>query len=122
MLTIFTESPLPPMILATFTTALHLRPFQFLPMIFPPVLLLSTYLNLNGFEVDSAGITAAWSGLYILLAQRRSYKGKGGIGARLNRRFGARGMVRGAAIGVAAANVIGGGVTYAFGKKDDETE
>ena len=40
-------------------------------MIFPPVLLLSSYLNINGFKTDAAGISAAWSGLYLLLAMRR---------------------------------------------------
>lgn len=41
-------------------------------MMFPPVLLFSTYLNLSGYKTDAAGITAAWSGLYALLAMRRS--------------------------------------------------
>jgi hypothetical protein len=40
-------------------------------MIFPPVFLLSSYLNINGFATDAAGISAAWSGLYLLLAMRR---------------------------------------------------
>jgi uncharacterized protein (TIGR03382 family) len=61
----------PPTLLATLITAQHFRPFQPLPMIFPPVLLFSSYLNLSGYEVDAAGITAAWSGLYGLLALRR---------------------------------------------------
>lgn len=41
-------------------------------MMFPPVLLFSSYLNLSDYKTDSAGITAAWSGLYALLAMRRS--------------------------------------------------
>ncbi|KAI9734743.1 MAG: hypothetical protein M1818_006730 [Claussenomyces sp. TS43310] len=114
------KSPLPPTLLATLTTALHIRPFQPLPMIFPPVLLLSTYLNLNGFKVDSAGITAAWSGLYLLMARRRSYKGSGGIGQRFSYKFGARGLTRGTAMGLAAANVVGGGVTYLLERRKDE--
>lgn len=48
-----------------------MRPFQPLPMFFPPVLLLSSYINLNGYKKDAAGMSAAWSGLYMLLAGRR---------------------------------------------------
>lgn len=98
------------MLLATLTTALHFRPFQPLPMIFPPALLFSTYLNLNGYEADAAGITAAWSGLYMLLAGRRK-------AASLKSKFGVRGWVRGSAIALALANVAGGGTYYVFGKK-----
>jgi hypothetical protein len=43
-----------------------------MPMLFPPVLLFSSYLNLSNYKTDAAGITAAWSGLYALLAIRRS--------------------------------------------------
>jgi hypothetical protein len=90
-------------------------------MLFPPVLLFSTYLNLNSFIIDSAGITAAWSGLYILLAQRRKTSGLGFTG-RLTSRFGARGLVRGAAISVAAINLVADGVTYTLGRRDDENK
>ena len=65
------ENPLPPTLLATLITAQHMRPFQPLPMIFPPILLFSSYLNINSYKIDAAGITAAWSGLYLLLASRR---------------------------------------------------
>jgi hypothetical protein len=41
-------------------------------MLFPPILLFSSYLNLSNYKTDAAGITAAWSGLYALLAIRRS--------------------------------------------------
>ena len=41
-------------------------------MMFAPVLLFSSYLNLSNYKTDAAGITAAWSGLYGLLALRRS--------------------------------------------------
>lgn len=84
-------------------------------MIFPPVLLLSTYLNLSGYEADSAGITAAWSGLYLLLARRRK-------AATFTSKFGARGLVRGSAMGLAAANVVGGGLAYYFGKEKKESK
>jgi hypothetical protein len=66
-----TENSVPPTLLATLITAQHARPFQPLPMLFPPVLLFSSYLNLGNYKTDAAGITAAWSGLYALLAIRR---------------------------------------------------
>lgn len=53
-----------------------MRPFQALPMLFPPVLLLSSYLHVNGYKKDAAGISAAWSGLYVLLAGRRKQVGQ----------------------------------------------
>ena len=113
------ESPLPPTLLATLVTALHARPFQPLPMLFPPVLLFSTYLNLSNYKVDSAGLTAAWSGLYLLLARRRSVSGAN-IGSRLGAKFGARGLTRGSAMMLAGANVVGCGITYAFGRRSAE--
>ncbi|GME65325.1 uncharacterized protein K452DRAFT_297658 [Neofusicoccum parvum] len=89
-----------------------MRPFQALPMLFPPVLLLSSYLNLNDHKKDAAGISAAWSGLYVLLASRRKQK--------IYSKFGARGIIRGATLGLCAANLVGGGLAYAFGKRDEE--
>ncbi|KAH8685538.1 hypothetical protein BGZ60DRAFT_522830 [Tricladium varicosporioides] len=115
------KSPLPPMLLATFVTALHARPFQPLPMLFPPVFLFSTYLNLSEFKTDSAGITAAWSGLYLLLANRRRVSGNG-MRARLGSRFNVRGMTRGAAMGLAGINLIGCGAAYGFGKREKREE
>ncbi|CAG8952259.1 hypothetical protein HYFRA_00000999 [Hymenoscyphus fraxineus] len=115
------KSPLPPTILATLLTALHMRPFQRLPMLFPPVLLLSTYLNLNSFVTDSAGITAAWSGLYLIMANRRKVRTSGvGWGRRVGERFGARGLTRGSAMVLAGMNVVGGGLAYTFGKREKE--
>jgi hypothetical protein len=90
-------------------------------MIFPPVLLFSTYLNLSNYPVDSAGITAAWSGMYLLLARRRKVAGPN-LSARLSRRFGARGLIRGTAMMLAGVNVIGGGITYALGKRSEESD
>ncbi|TVY59192.1 hypothetical protein LCER1_G000346 [Lachnellula cervina] len=113
------KSPLPPILLATLITALHARPFRPLPMLFPPVLVFSTYLNLNSFVVDSAGITAAWSGLYLIMANRRTVKGS--FGQRIGGRFGARGVVRGGAMALAAGNLVACGLTYGLGRraKDD---
>jgi hypothetical protein len=65
------DNSVPPTVLATLITAQHARPFQALPMAFVPVLLFSSYLNLSGYKTDAAGTTAAWSGLYALLAMRR---------------------------------------------------
>ncbi|KAF2431876.1 hypothetical protein EJ08DRAFT_586418 [Tothia fuscella] len=106
------ESSFPPTLLATLVSAQHLRPFQPLPMIFPPLLLFSSYLNINGFKTDAAGISAAWSGLYFLLALRR----KQGI----THKFGTRGLIRGATLAVCAANLIGGGLAYTFGRREKE--
>jgi membrane protein DedA with SNARE-associated domain len=39
---------------------------------------------------------------------------------RLGSRFGARGLTRGAAMALAGANVVGCGVTYAFGRREGE--
>lgn len=103
------DSPLPPSILATLVFAQHARPFQATPMIFPPLLLFSTYLNLQGFKVDSAGMTAAISGLYLVLAGRRRNP--------FISRFGVRGIIRGATMGLCLANVVGGGLAYAFGSR-----
>jgi hypothetical protein len=88
-------------------------------MLFPPVLLFSTYLNLSNYTIDSAGLTAAWSGLYLLLARRRKVAGVA-LGNRLGNKFGARGLTRGAAIGLAGLNAVGCGITYAFGRRKDE--
>jgi len=115
------QNPLPPTILATLITSLHARPFQPLPLVFAPVLLFSTYLNLSTFVVDSAGLTAAWSGLYLLLASRRKGKGNG-LKMRMGNTFGARGLTRGAAMGVAGLNVLGCGITYAIGERKKREE
>lgn len=83
-------------------------------MLFPPVLLLSSYLNLNGYKTDAAGISAAWSGLYLLLASRRKQK--------VLQKFGTRGILRGATMGLAAVNLAAGGIAWTFGKpgRDDK--
>ncbi|KFA70356.1 hypothetical protein S40285_01762 [Stachybotrys chlorohalonatus IBT 40285] len=109
------SSSLPPSLLATLVTALHARPLQAFPLfLFAPPLLFSSYLNLLGFTTGSAGLTAAWSGLYALLALRRRQP--------LRARFSPRGIVRGAAVGLGFANAVAAGWVYATGdfKKDDE--
>lgn len=103
--------------LATLLTALHARPFARLPMLlFTPMLLLSSYLSLAGLRIDAAGLGAAWSGLYVLLAARRRPAANS-----LRRRFlSARGAVRGAAMGLGAANALAGGYVYATGDREAE--
>ncbi|KAF2491055.1 hypothetical protein BU16DRAFT_530623 [Lophium mytilinum] len=108
------ENPLPPTLLATLITAQHMRPFQALPMMFTPVLLAASYANVSGYKIDAAGVTGAWSGLYLLLASRRKQ--------RIVQKFGARGIVRGATLGLCIANVVGCGVAYGFGRRRKEEE
>lgn len=101
--------------LATLVTALHAKPLQALPLaLFTPPLLFASYLNLSGYETGSAGVTAAWSGLYALLALRRPQA--------IRAKFSTRGLVRGAAIGLGAANCASGAWVYMNGdfKKDEE--
>ncbi|KAK6431801.1 hypothetical protein LTR95_012034 [Oleoguttula sp. CCFEE 5521] len=105
------ENPLPATLLATLISAQHLRPFQTLPMLFPPILLFSSYLNVNGYKTDAAGLTSAWSAAYLVLARRR----KQAFGSK----FGVRGVTRGATLGLCLANLLGGGVAYAFGEKKE---
>ncbi|KAG2024590.1 hypothetical protein GB937_003782 [Aspergillus fischeri] len=108
------ENPFPPTLLASLITAQHMRPFQFMPMLFPPVLLFTSYANIQGFKTDSAGISAAWSGLYLLLAGRRRQP--------LMKKWGARGIVRGTTMGLCLLNMVGGGLAYTLGKREDHDE
>lgn len=83
-------------------------------MLFPPVLLFTSYANVSGFKVDSAGISAAWSGLYLLLAGRRKQP--------FMKKWGARGIVRGMTMGFCLVNMIGGGLAYTMGKREKDDE
>lgn len=90
-----------------------MRPFAPLPMLFPPVLLFSSYLNVQGFKKDSAGVMSAWSMAYFVLAQRR----KVGI----TRKFGARGITRGATMVLCGVNAVAGSWAYwSGGRKEEE--
>lgn len=106
------------MLLASLATALHLRPLQPLPMLFPPLLAFGSYLTLAGFRIDGAGMTAAWSALYVLLAARRRARRHPGLSGR----FSLRGLVRGSAMGLGAANAVAGGYVYATGNRKKEEE
>ncbi len=99
--------------LATLITALHARPFQTLPMLFTPVLVFSSYMNVAGHAIDGAAMTAAWSGLYALLALRRRQPS-------LRQKFSTRGLVRGSAIGLGSINCVAGGVTFLNGDRKKE--
>ena len=106
------ESPVPPALLATLVAAQHARPPQFLPLLFPPALLFSTYLNINDYKIDAAGTSAAWSALYLFLARRRKHP--------LMQKWGTRGIIRGATMGLCVANLLGGGFVYAIGKRSND--
>ncbi|CAI7668067.1 hypothetical protein N7527_003259 [Penicillium freii] len=108
------ENSFPPTLLASMIAAQHMRPFQFFPMLFPPVLIFSSYANLQGFKTDTAGISAAFSGLYLLLAARRRQP--------FMKKLGVRGVVRGATMGLALVNMIGGGLAYTLGKREEEED
>lgn len=101
---------MPPAGLATLITALHFRPLQLRPMAFVPILLFSSYINLQGFKKDAAGISAAASGTYALLALRRRSRGLLSV----------RGVVRGAAIGLGVVNALAGGWVYATASREKE--
>ena len=64
------------------------------------------------YKIDAAGINAAWSGLYMLLASRRKQP--------LVKKWGTRGLIRGATMGLCASNLVAGGMVYALGRRKDE--
>ncbi|KAI0095611.1 hypothetical protein F4814DRAFT_454004 [Daldinia grandis] len=107
------NSPFAPTGLATLITAMHFRPLQVRPLLFVPILFFSSYANLQGFKIDSAGITAAASGTYALLAMRRR------PGTFINR-FSIRGLVRGSAVGIGIVNAIAAGWVYGTGDRERE--
>lgn len=100
------------MLLATLITAQHLRPPQYIPLFFSLPLLLSSYMNLGDYKKDAAGQSAAWSGLYFVMARRRKQA--------FSSKWSVRGVVRGATMGLCAANVVGGGVAYALNSRAKE--
>lgn len=109
-------SSMAPTGLATLITAMHFRPLQIRPMLFVPILIFSSYANLQTFKIDSAGITAAASGTYALLALRRRQAGASLFGTTLT----VRGGVRAAAIGLALVNTLAGAWVYATGDREAE--
>ena len=109
----FTESSVPPALTASLIAAQHLQPPQFLPLLFPPLLLFSSYMNISEYKVDAAGTSAAWSGLYLVLAQRRKRP--------FMQKFGVRGIVRGTTMALCAANLAAGAFVFATGKREKGT-
>ncbi|KAI0885034.1 uncharacterized protein GGS22DRAFT_162555 [Annulohypoxylon maeteangense] len=109
------NSSLAPTGLATLITALHFRPFQVRPMLFVPILLFSSYSNLQGFKMDSAGMTAAASGTYALVAMRRRP-------VKFMSRFSIRGIVRGAAVGLGIVNAVAASWVYINGDREKEKD
>ncbi|RYP51662.1 hypothetical protein DL768_003060 [Monosporascus sp. mg162] len=107
------DSSLAPTGLATLITAQHLRPFQAAPMALAPLLLFSSYANLQGFRKDSAGITAAASGTYAVLALRGNKRRSWPL-------LSIRGAVRGAAVALGFANAVAGGWVYATADRESE--
>jgi len=73
------ENSLNPMLLATLATPQHLRPVRFPGILFTPALVLDSYASLRGYKKDAAGLLAAQSGLYLLLAGRRKRKVSSGV-------------------------------------------
>ncbi len=80
-------------------------------MLFPPVLVFSSYLNVQGFKKDSAGLMSAWSMAYFVLARRRQHK--------LGQKLTARGVTRGATMALCAVNAVAGGWAYWRGNRDE---
>ncbi|KAI9671699.1 MAG: hypothetical protein M1831_003227 [Alyxoria varia] len=112
---IWGRSSLPPALLATLIFPQHMRPaFQAVPMLFPPALLFTSYVNLNGYKTDAGGLSAVWSTLYLLLASRRHH--------RIAEKLSPRGVIRGATLAVAGVNGVAGAVTYAFGTRGRREE
>ncbi|KAL6714902.1 hypothetical protein ACLMJK_007162 [Lecanora helva] len=109
------ESSVPPTALASLILAQSLRPPQFLPLLFPPVLLFTSYMNLSSYTTEAAGINAAWSGLYMLLARRRK-------APNWSKKFGTRGIIRGTTMGFCGINLVAGGWVYLLGKREEKEE
>ncbi|MBE3045242.1 hypothetical protein IMZ48_22355, partial [Candidatus Bathyarchaeota archaeon] len=84
------------------------------PILFIAPLLFSSYVNLSGYTSEAAAMSAAWSGLYAVLAMRR----KQGWGKKLS----VRGGVRGVAVAMGLANLVAGGWVWARGDRAAEKE
>ena len=83
------------------------------------LLAFSSYVNVAGYAIDGAGMTAAWSGIYVLLAARRrpqAVLSQSSLGAR----FSSRAVVRAAAMGLGTVNCAAGYYAYATGDRAAE--
>ena len=90
--------------LASMVLAQALRPPQYLMLVFPPVLLLSTYVNILDFKEESAAITGSWSALYYVLSRRRKQE--------FRQKLTYRGLIRGGTQATCMMNVLGCGYVY----------
>ncbi|SPO03328.1 uncharacterized protein DNG_06010 [Cephalotrichum gorgonifer] len=104
---------LPPTLLCTLIVPLHTRPLR-APILFVAPLLFSSYVNLAGYTTDAAAMSAAWSGLYALLAMRRRQE--------WTKKFTIRGGLRGLAVGLGAVNFVCGGWVWLRGDKAADKE
>src|SRR5436190_5531124 len=96
---------------------MHMRPVEPFRLIFAPLLLCSSYVSTAGWLIDSAGMSAALSGLYAILAwRRRPPMNKKWLASR----FSPRAAVRGAAIGLGALNFVSGSQIYLTGDQAAE--
>ncbi|KAH0543648.1 hypothetical protein FGG08_002086 [Glutinoglossum americanum] len=109
---ISSESPYPPGLTALLIAVPN--PLRPLPLLFSSVLGLSSCLSFSGYHIDAAGISAAWSALYIIAASRRKQNFIG--------KFSRAGVLRGMTVGACALNVLAGGLAYAFGQRSKEDE
>lgn len=134
-LTFAPDNSVPPTLLATLIAGQHARPLHVLPMCFAPLLLFSSYTNLAGYKKDAAGMSTAWSGLYMLLALRRKQvRGRVCPAEMLEpilthnshqkfvSKFSVPGVLRGITLGVCVMNVVGGGASYVLGRREVEAK
>jgi len=110
------QHSLPPTLTATLIlgSTLAQKPVPKLPLLFPPILLFSSYLNINGYQKDAAGISSAWSLAYLVLARRRKHS--------LRQKVQLGGVMRGTILVSCVANAISGGLVYAFTKREEVEE
>ncbi|KAL9124926.1 MAG: hypothetical protein Q9217_005796 [Psora testacea] len=90
--------------LASMVLAQALRPPQYLMLLFPPVLLLSTYVNILDLKEESAAITGSWSALYYVLSRRRKQE--------ITQKLTYRGLIRGGTQATCLMNILGCGYVY----------
>jgi len=108
------ENPIPATGLAALIAAQALRPVNYVSLLFPPVLLASSYMNVLDYKDEAAGVSSAWSALYLILARRRKQP--------FMQKWGVRGIIRGATLGLCAANLVGGGFVYGVSRLERRKE
>lgn len=81
------------------------RPVRFLQLPFPAFLLAGAWFNTMGATEDAAGITASWSGIYLIAS-------RGFPSFREASKKTLRGVVRTGTLGMCWMNLLGGGYVY----------